>query len=139
MFHIHSCIRVGKSNLAKSPNDTPWEVRASSRFSFKTLSNIYIRLSSERASYCTSFGSPFGCFSSRACECTRSWEPRTQKLMSHLLRSQSLKVLSIKPGVGQCISIHAMLTTRDLYLANFYPSGPFACIFSKTSPEFFLC
>ena len=31
------------------------------------------------------------------------------------------------------------LTARDFFLANFYPSGPFCCIFSKTSPKFFLC
>ena len=30
-------------------------------------------------------------------------------------------------------------TARDFFLANFYPSGPFTCLFSKTSPEFFLC
>ena len=59
-----------------------------------------------------------------------------QKLKSLPLRIQSLKVLPLKPGVGQCIAIHAMLTARDFFLANFYPSGPFTCIFSKTSPDF---
>ena len=69
-----------------------------------------------------------------------SGELRTQKLRSRLLRTQSLKVLPLKPGVGQYIAIHAAaLTARDFFLANFYPSSPFACIFSKTSPEFFLC
>ena len=34
--------------------------------------------------------------------------------------------------------MHAMLTARDFFLAYLYPSGPFTCIFSKTSPEFFL-
>ena len=29
-----------------------------------------------------------------------------------------------------------MLTARDFFLANFYPSGPFACIFSKPLPSF---
>ena len=28
---------------------------------------------------------------------------------------------------------------RGFILANFYPSGPFVCIFSKTFPVFFLC
>ena len=68
----------------------------------------------------------------------RSGELRTQKLKSHLLRTPSLKVLPLKPGVGRYIAIHATLTARDFFLANFYPSGPFTCIFSKISPEFFL-
>ena len=34
---------------------------------------------------------------------------------------------------------HATLTAGDCFFANFYPFGPFTCIFCKTSPEFFLC
>ena len=68
----------------------------------------------------------------------RSVELRTQKLKSHLVRTQSSNVLTLKPGVGQNIAIHATLTARDFFLAYFYPSGSFICIFSKTSPEFFL-
>ena len=68
---------------------------------------------------------------------TRSGELRTQKLKSHLVRTQSLNVLPFKPGVGQYIAIHATLTARDFFLAYFYTSGPFICIFSKTSPDFF--
>ena len=49
--------------------------------------------------------------------------------MSHLLRTQSLKVLPLKPGVGQYIAINATLTISDFFLANFYPSGPFTCMF----------
>ena len=60
---------------------------------------------------------------------TRSGELRTQKLKSHLLRTQSLKVLPLKPGVGQYIAMHATLTARDFFLANFYFFGPFNCIF----------
>ena len=59
---------------------------------------------------------------------TRSGELRTKKLKSHLLRTQSLKVLPLKPGIGQYIAIHATLTARDFFLAIFYPSGPFTCI-----------
>ena len=66
----------------------------------------------------------------------RSGELRTQKLKSHLVRTQSLNVLPFKPGVGQYIAIHATLTARDFFLAYFYPSSPFTCIFSKTSPIF---
>ena len=65
-----------------------------------------------------------------------SGELRTQKLKSHLLRTQSLKVLALKPGVRQYIAIYATLTARNFFLANFYPSDPFTCIFSKTSPVF---
>ena len=68
---------------------------------------------------------------------SRSGELRTQKLKSHLLRTQSLKVLPLKPGVGQYIAIHATLTATDFFLAYFYPSSPPTCIFSKASPDFF--
>ena len=69
----------------------------------------------------------------------RSGELRTQKLKSHLVRTQSLNVLPLKSGVGQYVAIHATLTARNFFLAYFYPSSPFTCIFSKTSPNFFLC
>ena len=70
------------------------------------------------------------------CVCPRNGELRMQKLKSHLVRTQSLNVLPLKPAVSQYIAIHAMLTARDFFLAYFYPSGPFTCIFSKTSPNF---
>ena len=53
------------------------------------------------------------------------------------MRTQSLKVLPLKPGVGKYIVMHATLTVRDFFLAYFYPYGPFTCIFSKTSPDIF--
>ena len=37
------------------------------------------------------------------------------------MRTWSLNVLPLKPGVGQYIAMHAMLTARDFFLANFYP------------------
>ena len=43
----------------------------------------------------------------------RSGEIRTQKLKSHLVKTQSLNVLPLKPGVGQFIAIHNTLTARD--------------------------
>ena len=49
----------------------------------------------------------------------RDGELRTQKLKSNLMRTQSLKVLPLKPGVGQYIAMHAMLTSRDFVLAIF--------------------
>ena len=51
-----------------------------------------------------------------------------------------LKRSPLKPGVGQYIAIHATLTARDFFLAYFYSSGPFTCIFSTPHPIFlFLC
>ena len=70
-------------------------------------------------------------FTSTHCSRPRSGELRTQKLKSHLVRTQSLNVLPLKPGVDQYIAIHATLTARDFFLAYFYPSGPFTCIFPK--------
>ena len=66
-----------------------------------------------------------------------SGELRTQKLKSRLLRTQSLKVLPLKPGVGQYLAIRATLTAMDFFLANLYPSGPFTCIFPKLLPIVF--
>ena len=47
-----------------------------------------------------------------------------------------LQVLPLKPGVGQYIAIRATLTARDFFLAFFYPSGSFTCIFPKPLPIF---
>ena len=68
---------------------------------------------------------------------SRRGELQTQKLKSHLVRTQSLNVLLFKLRVGQYIAIHAMFTVRDFFHAYFYSSSPFTCIFSKTSPDFF--
>ena len=68
----------------------------------------------------------------------RSGELRMQKLRSHLMRTQSLNVLPFKPGVGQYIAIHATLTAGEFFLAYFYPSSPFTCIFfPKPLPIFY--
>ena len=45
-----------------------------------------------------------------------SGELQSQKLKSHLVRTQSLNVLLLKPGVGQYIAILATLTARDFFL-----------------------
>ena len=65
-----------------------------------------------------------------------SWELQTRILQSHLLRTQSLKVIPLKPRVGQYIAICAVLAARDFLLAIIYPSSPFTCIFFRTSPNF---
>ena len=64
------------------------------------------------------------------------WGAANKEIKSHLVRTQSLNVLPLKLGVGQYIAIHATLSFRDFFLAYFYPSGPFTCIFSKTFPDF---
>ena len=66
------------------------------------------------------------------------WGAADAEIKAHLVRKESLNVLPLEPRVGQYTVIQATLTVRDFFLANFYPSGPFTCIFSKTSPEFFL-
>ena len=68
------------------------------------------------------------------------WGAADAEIKTHLVRTQSLNVFPVKPGVGQYIAIHATLTAGDIFLAYFYPSGPFTCIFSpKLLPFFFLC
>ena len=67
----------------------------------------------------------------------RSGELRTQKLKSHLVRPQSLKVLLLKPGVGQYIAIHATFTARDFFLAYFYTSQSIYLHFVQNLSRFF--
>ena len=62
---------------------------------------------------------------------------RRSERKTHLLRTQSSEVLPLKPGVDQFLAMQASPTATDFFLANFYPPGPFTCIFSKTSPKFF--
>ena len=48
-------------------------------------------------------------------------ELRTQKLKSHLVRTQSLNVPPLKSVVGQYLAIHATLTDRDFLLISTHP------------------
>ena len=41
-----------------------------------------------------------------------------KKIKSHLVRTQSLNVLPLKPGVGQYIATPAMLTAREFFLIS---------------------
>ena len=68
--------------------------------------------------------------------CPRNWELRTQKIKSHLLRTQSLNVLPLKPGIGQHIAIHATLTAMDILLANFYLPAHSPAFFQNLSRVF---
>ena len=63
---------------------------------------------------------------------------RTQKLMSHLVRIQSLNVLPLKPGVGQYIAVHATVTARDFSLANFLSLRSIHLHFSQNLSRVFL-
>ena len=74
---------------------------------------------------------------SKPCKCLIAHITHMPLGSAYLMRTQSLKVLSLQPGVGEYITMHATLTARDFFLVNFYPSGPFTCIVSKTSPKFF--
>ena len=67
------------------------------------------------------------------------WGAADAEKKSRLVRTQSLNVFPLKPKVGQYIAIHASLPARNFFPAYFYPSSPFTCIFSKTSPDFSLC
>ena len=69
---------------------------------------------------------------------SRSGELRTQKLKSHLVRTQSFNVLPLKPGVGQYIAIHATLTTRNFVLISTLPVHLPAFFSPKHLPIFFL-
>ena len=53
------------------------------------------------------------------------------EIKSHLLRTQSSKVLPLKPGVGQNIAMPALPTARDFLFANFYLPRPFTSIFPE--------
>ena len=53
-----------------------------------------------------------------------------------ILALYTIKIISISLWLIPYIALHATLTARDFFLAFFYPSGPFTCIFSKTSPDF---
>ena len=66
---------------------------------------------------------------------SRGGELRFQELKSHLVRTQSLNVLPLKPGVGQYIAIHA---TPTAFLAYFYHTGPSIFIFLQNLSRFLL-
>ena len=63
---------------------------------------------------------------------TPQWGAADAEIKSHLVRTQSLNVLPLKPGVGRYIAIHTTLTASDFFLAYYYPPGPFTCIFPKS-------
>ena len=65
----------------------------------------------------------------------RSGELRTQKLKSYLVRTQSLNVLNLKPGVGRYVAIHTTLNARDFLLISTLPIHSLA-FFPKPLPIF---
>ena len=58
----------------------------------------------------------------------RRGELRTQKFKSHLRRTNSLNVLPLKAW-SRSVYCHTCYAYCQGFLANFYPSGLFACIF----------
>ena len=70
---------------------------------------------------------------------TPLWGTADAEMKHPSVENPDLKVLPFKPGAGLYIALRATPTTGDFFLAKFYPSGPFTCVLSKTSPEFFLC
>ena len=49
--------------------------------------------------------------------CSPQWGAADAEIK--LMRTRSLKVLTLKPGVGQYIAMHATLTARDFFRADF--------------------
>ena len=71
-------------------------------------------------------------------ETAPQWRAADAEIKVPSVENTELKRSPLKPGVGQYIAVHATLTAREFFLAYFYPSGPFICIFSKPSPDFFV-
>ena len=70
----------------------------------------------------------------------RSGEIRTQKLKSHLVRTQSLIVLPLKSGVGQCMATHCYTYCHGFLPRLFLPFRSIHLHFFKNlSRYFFLC
>ena len=64
------------------------------------------------------------------------WGAADAEIEIPLLKTQSLKVLPLNPGVGQHIAMHATLTARDFFLANFYLSAHSPAFFQNFSLVF---
>ena len=56
------------------------------------------------------------------------WGAADAEIKVPSVESTELEGSPFKAPVGQYIALHATLTARDFFLANFYPSGPFTCI-----------
>ena len=67
------------------------------------------------------------------------WDTSDAEVKFLFVQNQSSNVLPFKPGLGQCINMYATPAARNVFVAHFYLPGPFPFIFSKTSPNFFLC
>ena len=63
---------------------------------------------------------------------------RTQKLKTYLLRTQSSKVLPVKPGAGRYIAMLATPTANDFFWLISTPRSIHLHLF-QNSPAFFLC
>ena len=108
--------------------------RRFSRYSFQSFLQETLSSSSAMGRYVHSLMLSIQHF---LCDYPRSGELRTQKLKSHLMKTQSLNILPLKPGVGQYIAIHVTLTARDFFLAYFYTSRSIHLHFVQNLSRFF--
>ena len=78
-----------------------------------------------------------GSFLTRLRHLTPQWGAADEEIKVPSGENTELNVLPLKPGVGQYIAIHATLTARDFFLAYFYTSSQFTCIFFQILSRFF--
>ena len=65
------------------------------------------------------------------------WGSAEAEIKVPSVENTELKGSPFKVRRGQYVAIYATLTARDFFLANFYPSGPFAFIFFKSLSRVF--
>ena len=59
------------------------------------------------------------------------WGVADAEIKAPFVENRELKGSPFKRGASPYIAMHATLTGKKFFLANFYPSGPFTCIFPK--------
>ena len=121
IFPLYGCTRFCASNRRNLPCCTVMKYTDNSMGKNLTLVLIIFR-----HYHLLSMNS--GCFTA----VPRSGELRTQKLKSPLMRTRTLKVVPLKPGVGQYIAMHGTLTARDFTVHSpaFFPKPlpSFSCV-----------
>ena len=64
------------------------------------------------------------------------WEAADAEIKVSSGENTELKRSPFKTWSRSVYGHNATLTAKDFFLGYFYPSGPFTCIFSETSPDF---
>ena len=59
------------------------------------------------------------------------WDTADAEIQDLSVVNPELKGLPLKLGADPYIARHAKPAARDFFLADFYPPGPFTCIFLK--------